>query len=642
MAFNQITANDPESKSLDFLEHNMTQLSELFPELLTEGPYGVSVNVDVLKQLVGDKTITDSEEKYGLNWHGKRAARRLALTPSTGTLRPCPEDSLDWDTTQNLMIEGDNLEVLKLLQKSYAGKVKLIYIDPPYNTGGDFVYKDDFRDNIRNYKKLVGLIDESGDKASSLAKNSDSSGRFHTNWLNMIYPRLKLAKDLLKQDGLIFISIDDGEVASLKLILNEIFGEENFEGHIHWRRRHNQPNDPTKMLALVTEHVLVYSKDKAAYKASGVGKIALTGDFSNPDNDPRGDWASKPWKVGSDQSGSRYKLTTPTGVVYDEEWMGEEATYLSLLKDNRIIFPNNGNGFPRKKYFRYEREEEGQCATNWWSHDQFGHNQGANNLLEKIFGVKNVFSNPKPVELIDGILSVGNVKDNDIVLDFFAGSGTTAHAVMLKNSQDLKNRRFILVQLPEILDIENKDQKIAAVYCDKISKPRNIAELTKERLRRSSKMIQNENPTFSGDLGFRTFKLDSSNIKLWEFDRNNLPKTLEEYIENVKSYRTNKDILFELILKFGLDLNVSIEEKQISQKTVISIGKGIVFVCLDNQITRPDVEQLTSGIIQWFKELSPVLEPTCIFLDNAFEDDVTKSNLVAILNQHSIHNIRSL
>ncbi len=639
----KLTDSDPETKSPDLVAQNLAKFKALFPELVTEGKDGVLVNLDVLKQLVGDQTVTDTEEKYGLNWHGKRRARQLALTPSTGTLRPCPADSVDWDTTQNLMIEGDNLEVLKLLQKSYAGKVKLIYIDPPYNTGKDFVYPDNFQDNIKNYLELTGQV-EGGQKISS---NTEASGRFHTDWLNMMYPRVKLARNLLREDGLLFISIDDGELASLRAILNEVFGEENFEGHIHWRRRHNQPNDPTKMLALVAEHVLSYAKDKAAYKAAGVGKIALTGDFSNPDGDPRGDWASKPWKVGSDQSGSRYKITTPTGRIYDDEWMGESATYQTLSADKRIIFPDKGNGAPRKKYFRSEREEEGQCATNWWPHDQFGHNQGANSGMEELFGEKNIFSNPKPIELLSGIMNVANAKKTDIVLDFFAGSGSTGHAVMAQNAGDGGNRRYILVQLPELLDPQNKDQKTAADFCDKLKKPRNIAELTKERLRRAGKKIRDENPMFAGDLGFRVFKLDSSNIQAWDPNRADLAASLEAHAKNLKADRTEQDILFELLLKLGLDLTVPMQKKKMEGSVkkghdVHSIGGGVLLVCLSTSIMREDVEPLAMGIIAWHKEQAPAGESTVVFRDSAFADDVAKTNLAAILHQHGLETVRSL
>ena len=630
----KIIANDPETCSTDIVAENIEQLKSLFPEAFTEG----KINFEVLKQLLGD-AVNEREEKYGLNWHGKRQARQLALTPSTGTLRPCPEDSLDWDTTQNLMIEGDNLEVLKLLQKSYAGKVKLIYIDPPYNTGKDFVYRDDYRDSIKNYLETTGQIDGENRKLSS---NTESSGRFHTDWLNMIYPRLKLARDLLRQDGLIFVSIGDSEVGHLRTVLDVFFGEENFEGHIHWRRRHNQPNDRTKMLGIVAEHLLCYAKDSAAYKQAGVGKIGLTGSFSNPDDDPRGDWASKPWKVGSDQSGSRYTIKTPTGKVYDEEWMGEQSTYEHLQKDNRIIFPDGGNGAPRKKYFRHEREEEGQCATNWWHHDQFGHNQGGNNTLTELFGEKNIFSNPKPIDLLQGILSVSNAKCTDIVLDFFSGSGSTAHAVMVQNIVDDGNRRYILVQLPEPLDSKNKDQKIAADFCDRLGKPRNIAELTKERLRRAAKKIKDENPNFAGDLGFRVFKLDMSNIRAWDPNPDDLEETLLENIDHIKSDRSEEDILYELLLKLGLDLCIPIETRTIAGKTVRSIGIGTLIVCLDEKITQEEAEPLAVGISEWHAELAPAGDSTVVFRDSAFENDVAKTNLAATLEQHGIENLRSL
>jgi adenine-specific DNA-methyltransferase len=322
--------------------------------------------------------------------------------------------------------------------------------------------------------------------------------------------------------------------------------------------------------------------------------------------------------------------------------MGEESTFQELLADNRIIFPDNGNGAPRKKYFRSEREQEGQCATNWWPHDQFGHNQGANSVIESLFGERNVFSNPKPVELLEGILNVSNAKNNDIVLDFFAGSGTTGHAVMAQNAADGGNRRYILVQLPEPLDPENKDQKTTADFCDKLGKPRNIAELTKERLRRAAKKIKEEHPDWNGDTGFRVFKLDSSNIRAWEPDRDNLEQTLLDHVEHIKDGRTEQDIVYELLLKLGLDLCVPIETKTIAGKAVHSIGGGVLLACLTTEITREDVEPLAQGIIAWHQELAPAGDTTCIFRDSAFADDVAKTNLAAILEQASIANVRSL
>lgn len=396
-----------------------------------------------------------------------------------GTLRPCVEESSGKDGTPgkfdsgNLYIEGDNLEVLKLLQGSYHKRVKMIYIDPPYNTGKDFVYPDDYRNPIGEYKALTGQTDSDG---AAMRANPETSGRYHTDWLNMMYPRLILARNLLTDDGVIFISIDDVEVANLRKLCDNVFGEENFEGHIHWRRRHNQPNDKTKMIGLVSEHILAYARSSEDFKKSGVGKLPLTATFTNPDNDPKGPWASKPWKVGSDQSGSRYTIMTPSGIVLNEEWMGDETTYKLFVEEGRIYFPKGGDGMPRKKYYQFEREEEGQCATNWWSFETFGHNQGANDRMTELFGWKNIFSNPKPIELLSGLIKIANVRTSDIILDFFSGSATTAHAVMQLNAEDGGNRKYIMVQLPEVC--EEGTEAAKAGY-------RNICEIGKERIRRA-------------------------------------------------------------------------------------------------------------------------------------------------------------
>jgi adenine-specific DNA-methyltransferase len=625
----KLTANDPETKSADLVAANLAHLQAIFPEAFTEG----RIDFAVLRQLLGG-AVDESPEKYGLNWHGKRAYRQLALTPSTGTLLPCEAESVDWDTTQNLMIEGDNLEVLKLLQKSYAGKVKVICIDPPYNTGKDFVYPDDFQDNIANYKNLT---------SQNLTSNPETNGRFHTDWLNMMYSRLIVARTLLKEDGLLFINMNDSELGHLHDLLRELFGDANFEGNIHWRRRHNQPNDKTKLLGLVAEHIVVYAKNSEALKKAGIGKLDLTGKFSNPDSDPRGDWASKPWKVGSDQSGSRYIITTPTGKVYDEEWMGELSTFAALLLDKRIIWPDSQNGPPRKKYFRFEREQEGQCATNWWPHDEFGHNQGANSEVATLFdGVKNVFSNPKPTDLLRNIVLLSNAKDGDIVLDFFAGSGTTGDAVMQHNIEGKTAVRYVLVQLPERLDSSVKEQKVTAEFLAAINKPLNIAELTKERLRRAAKKIKDEHPDYTGDLGFRVFKLDSSNIKAWDPNREVTNENLLSDTEHLVEGRTDEDVLYELLLKLGLDLTVPIEEKTIGGHTVYSIGLGKLMVCLANNVTHKAVEPLAMGIIKWHKELKPEGDVSLVFKDSGFADDVSKSNLTAILEQHGLKNVRSV
>lgn len=511
--------------SINKVDENIEKIENLFPNCVTEakvdGKITKVVDFDKLKQELSNFVVEGRDERYQFTWPNKKQSILLANAPIAKTLRPCVDESVDFDNTQNLYIEGDNLDVLKLLQETYLGKVKMIYIDPPYNTGNDFVYKDDFAQNSEDYLANSGQFDEEGNR---LVKNLDSNGRFHTDWLNMIYPRLKLARDLLTDDGVIFISIDDNEVENLKKVCNEVFGEQNYEGHIHWRRRHNQPNDKTKMIGLVAEHILSFAKNSSVLRAKGVGKIDITGNFSNPDNDPRGDWASKPWKVGSDQSGSRYSISTPNGVELNEEWMGDESTYINLLEDGRIIFPRGGDGMPRKKYFKFEREEEGQCATNWWSHENFGHNQGANDCITELFGTKNIFSNPKPIELIRGLIQIGNVKENDIVLDFFSGSATTAHSLIKLNLEDdFRRRKFILVQLPEDLDetIEKADSKTkksiqcAIEFLDSIKKHHLITEIGKERIRRAGTKIKADNPETAKDLdiGFRVLKLDSTNMK---------------------------------------------------------------------------------------------------------------------------------
>ena len=383
-----------------------------------------------------------------LNWIGKDTVTNHDKEVSFKLLKKVKSASFG-DNSQNLIIHGDNLEALKALMPFYYRKIKCIYIDPPYNTGNErWVYND--KVNSPKIKQWLGKV---------VGRESDDLTR-HDKWLCMMYPRLKLLRDLLRKDGVIAVSIGDDEVHHLKLLLNDIFGKENFEGQIHWRRRHNQPNDKTKMIAIVGEHILVYAKDSVFYKKSGVGKIPITGKFSNPDNDPRGEWASKPWKTGENQRGTRYKITTPSDKVLDEEWMGDENTYKSLLKDKRIFFPKRGDGFPRKKYFKREREEEGQCATNWWHHSEFGSNQEGTDEIKELFNGKIIFENPKPTKLIKGIISICNAKDNDIILDSFAGTGTTAQAVLDLNKEDNKNRKFILVELEDHIALDITAERI--------------------------------------------------------------------------------------------------------------------------------------------------------------------------------------
>ena len=685
-------------QSANIVAENIDQLKALFPEAFTEG----KVSFEVLKQLLGGE-VDEREEKYGLNWHGKKAARQIALTPSTGTLRPCPDESVDWDTTKNLMIEGDNLEVLKLLQKSYSGKVKLIYIDPPYNTGKDFVYPDNFQDNIKNYMELTGQV-EGGKKISS---NAEASGRFHTDWLNMMYPRLKLARNLLNNDGVIFISIDDNEVNNLRTMMNELFGEENFICNAVWQKAYTA-NMTAEFISNTHDHILIFAKD---VNYAELGRFDRTDEqiakFKNPDSDPRGPWKAENLSAGKYYSAGQFPIIGPSGQSFlpppGRYWRCNESQYNLWHTDNRITFGQSGDGRPMLKKFLSE-VADGLTPSTWWDHESSGTNKEASLELKALFDGEACFQTPKPVKLLSRICSLGS-NDDDLVLDFFAGSGTTGHAVMANNAMNGGNRRYILVQLPEQLDAEDKDQKFAAAVCDKLGISPKITELTKERLRRAAKKIKadpqitpinaDENPALFDsnlrpsatsadsplvsdqptsadnlDLGFRVFKLDSSNIRAWDPDRNNLEQTLLDNLEHIKPGRTDEDILYELLLKLGLDLCVPMETRtiypQITQInadgnstssgshlrtsatsadkafTVQAIGAGVLITCLTESITSKDVEPLAQGIIAWHKELAPAGDTTCVFRDSAFANDVAKSNLSAILSQHGINNVRSL
>lgn len=564
----------------DITQENIAKIEALFPSCVTEstdseGRLKKVIDFDKLKLELGDAIVDGKKERYQFTWPMKSVASALANTPTDKTLRPDLDSSKDFWNTENLYIEGDNLEVLKVLRETYLGKVKMIYIDPPYNTGKDFVYKDRRYLSQKEMDELEGKYDAYG---NIYRTNTEANGRFHTDWLNMIYPRLKVARDLLTDDGVIFISMDDSEIENLTKVCNEIFGEQNFEGHIHWRRRHNQPNDKTKMIGLVAENILSYAKDSKYLKKVGVGKIPITAEFNNPDNDPKGDWASKPWKVGSDQSGSRYIITTPKGQQLDEEWMGDENTYKEYVKEGRIYFPKKGDGYPRKKYYKFEREEEGQCATNWWPHNQFGHNQGANDLMTELFGEKNIFSNPKPIELIKGLCQIGNLKNNDLILDFFSGSASSAHALMLLNLAEESHCKFILVQLPEVTD--EKSEAYKAGY-------KNICEIGEERIRRAGEKIKEDYGEKAKDLdvGFRVLKLDSSNMKDVKINPSALPGlNLDELTDNIKEDRDDLDLLFQVMLHNNIPLSAKIEKENFNGHVVYNVGEDDLIAVFDRTI----------------------------------------------------------
>ena len=628
-------------------------MKELFPETFSEG----KIEFEVLKQILGG-VVDEKEEKYGLNWFGKRRARQIALTPSTGTLRPCPEESMNWDTTQNLMIEGDNLEVLKLLQKRYSGKVKMIYIDPPYNTGGDFIYPDNYQDSIKNYLELTGQTDGTG----MVSTNTESSGRFHTHWLNMMYPRLKLARELLRQDGAIFISIGDGELNNLLSSMDEIFGEDNLIGVI--ARVSKKTSNKGQHLAPSKDHLVVYAKnskvlppfmdvisesyterfdqedEKGKYGVVGLYQAALD---PRPNQRywiecPDGSYAIPPGNVFPDVIKDGASVVPQS--FSDRVWRWSAESYLS--KKDLIIFkktPRSPLVTPSReqsiwnvytKYYLEDRLRDGTRPRDFL--DDITNDQGTSDL--KQLGLNDIFTFPKPVELVKRILTWLNVKEG-ICLDFFAGSGTTAHAVMDLNKEDNGTRKFILVQLPE--------------PCLPGSAPKNagfntISDITKERLRRAASKIKEENPDYLGDLGFRVFKLDSSNIRPWDPNPPDIQDALRKHIENLKPDRSERDILFELLLKLGLPLTVPIEEKSIAGKVVYSVGSGALFVCLAEKIESHEVESLTLGIVHWKSELSPKVEVQIVFRDSAFSNDTVKTNLTSILEQNGFarNNVRSL
>lgn len=642
MSIQKIEAQSPEAQSADLLAGNIAKLRAMFPELVTETLKGGKpervINVDVLKALVGDATATDADEKYGLNWHGKRRARQLALTPSTGTLRPCPQESVDWDSTQNLMIEGDNLEVLKLLQKSYAGKVKLIYIDPPYNTGKDFVYPDNFQDNIKNYLELTGQV-EGGAKISS---NTEASGRFHTDWLNMMYPRLKIARNLLRDDGVVFISIDDCEISHLRRLLDEIFGEENFVGNAIWQKKYSPQND-AKHLSELHEYVVAYAKNADIWKVNLLPRSPeAIARYKNIDNDPRGPWKAGDLTTKTKAAGHSYPITSPSGKVFlptpGRQWGPSLETFERMLAENRIWFGTEGGNVPAMKQFLSE-VQDGTVPTTLWMRELVGDNQAAMRQLAEL-GVP--FDSPKPIGLIQHILQVAtNPNESAIVLDFFSGSAPTGHAVVLQNATDKGNRRYLCVQLPEPLDPDNKDQKSAASFCADLNRPLSIAEISKERLRRAGAKVNADNPMFSGDTGFRVFKLDTSNIRAWQ-PSGNLAQDLVDHMSHLNDGRSNDDVLYELLLKLGLDLCVPMAERSIAGKTVHSIGGGVLMACLDDSITAQDAEALALGMAAWRTEQQTAGDTTAVFRDSAFENDVAKSNLAAILAQHGVAQVRSL
>ena len=616
-----------DGKSMNIVGQNIEQLRGLFPEVFSEG----KIKFDQLQELLGNYVVQD-EDHYNFTWHGKRRAGRLAQTPSTGTLRPCREESVNWDTTQNLFIEGDNLEVLKLLQKSYHRQVKMIYIDPPYNTGNDFVYRDDFRDGIKNYLEMTGQLDSEGKK---MGTNSNAAGRYHTNWLNMMYPRLKLARNLLRDDGVIFISIDDNEQANLNKLCDEVFGESNLIGIISRGTGTTTGQDADKIGASL-DYCLAYCKS-SLFKLSGIdlsdgdisrfnhedrkGKYSLLQMRKTGNADRREDRPSMYYPAISPEGKEVFPIG-PTG--YESRWRFGAETYKQYLKDEMIIWQVSRTG-ELAPYVKYYLEGRTKQVSNLWN-DIDGNKKGSIEFRELLGG--KLFDNPKPTDLLRRIIAISGANKDSVILDFFAGSGTSAHAVMQLNAEDGGKRKCISVQLPEPCD--EKTEAYKSGYSD-------IAEISKERIRRAAKKIQEENPNYQGDLGLKVFKLDSSNIKRWEANFATLKQDLFRAVDYIKQDRSSEDVLYELLLKYGLDLTVPIEPRTIAGKTVYSIGLGALVVCLDRDITM----DVVNGIGALKEELQPEIMRV-VFKDDGFKDDVVKTNALQTLNSHGIKDIKSL
>jgi adenine-specific DNA-methyltransferase len=662
MSIDKIKTGDDLTQSLDIVSDNISKLKELFPEVLTEG----KIDFKVLQDILGNE-IEEEEEFYRFTWAGKSQSRREAHKPSTGTLRPCKEESVDWDTTQNLYIEGDNLEVLKLLQKSYSNKIKMIYIDPPYNTGKDFVYKDNYKDNLKNYQQITGQVDSEGNKMST---NSESEGRYHSNWLNMMYPRLRLARNLLKEDGVIFISIADEEIDNLRKICSEIFGENNLIANLIWEQGRKSM---ASTIAVNHEYCLIYAKNRNELtknvseesknwkeKKDGLNFIydkerELVSKYGNnfkeisnelklfyknlPDEHPskrhkhynnidnKGIYFAGDISQGTG-NGGRFDIIHPKTlkpcVVPTGGWRFGEKKLPEMISSDRIHFGIDESTVPCLK--RYLRETEYEVAPSVFYKD----GRGASKRVETLMNGK-VFDFPKDEFVIKQFIEycTSSEESECIILDFYGGSGTTAHSVFIQNLEDSIKRRFIQVQLPEPTD--EKSEAFKSGY-------KTVTEIGKERIRRAGKKIKEENPLLSGnlDIGFKVFKLDSSNIKGWDGLPDNLENSLFESQDNIKSDRKEEDVLYEILLKYGLDLTLPIEEKVIEGKKVFNVGFGALFICLGNDLT----SKVAEGIGQWKETLKP---ETCrvIFKDGGFTD-VEKTNSVQTLKRFGIQEIKSI
>ncbi len=614
-------------------DKNFEKLSKMFPNALTETITGYdddgkpvverAIDADVLRQEISCKVVEGKDERYQFTWPDKKKAVLLANTPIDKTLRPCREESVDFDNTENLYIEGDNLEVLKLLHETYLGKVKMIYIDPPYNTGNDFVYEDDFTQSMDEYRENSGQFDDGGNR---MVQNIESNGRFHTDWLNMIYPRLKLAKDLLTDDGVIFISIDDNEQENLKKCCDEIFGSSNFVAQLIWERAFAPKND-AKYISNSHDYILMYAKKISDFV---IGRLPRTEEanarYSNPDNDPRGVWMSSDISVKTYNADCDYPITAPSGRVIEPPagrcWSLSKNAFLERLQDNRIWFGSDGNGVPRIKRFLTDLKYSGMAPTSIMFFKDVGHSQeGAQEVAKLLNG--GYFNGPKPQRFMKRLITLANLDDNSIVLDFFSGSASTAHSVMMKNIEDQTNCKYIMVQLPEETDEKSEAHK--AGY-------KNICEIGKERIRRAARKIAEEHPESTFDGGFRVLKCDSSNMKDVYYTPSETQQSLfDTYTDNIKEDRTPEDLLFQVMLDLGVLLSSKIEKTTIAGKQVFNVADGFLIACFDNDVTEE--------IVKAVAEKKPYY---AVFRDSSMANDSVATNFDQIFASISPDTVRKV
>ena len=649
-------------------DENFKKLAAMFPNAVTEtidettGEVVRAIDKDVLMQEINTHVVDGKEERYQFTWPDKKKSVLLANSPIAETLRPCRDESVDFDNTENLYIEGDNLDVLKLLQETYLGKVKMIYIDPPYNTGNDFVYNDDFSESIDDFLDRSGQFDEDGNR---LFHNTESNGRFHTDWLNMIYPRLKIARNLLSDDGVIFISIDDNEQENLKKICDEILGSQNFVAQVIWERAFS-PINLMKHFSPSHDYILCYAKNIELAICNGIPRSEEANDrYSNPDNDPRGVWSSSDISVGPAVQENVYPITTPSGRVVEppagRSWSLSKNAFLERLHDNRIWFGPDGNGVPRIKRFLSELKKSGITPMTIWKHTEVDHSQGATQKLAKLFDGKKFFDYPKSVELIKRCLQL--YSDSDCyIIDFFSGSATTAHAVMQLNAEDGGHRKFIMVQLPEKTD--EKSEAFKAGY-------KNICEIGKERIRRAGKKIKAQlmaegketrdiaekkaqgnavatskaywidspeyksaNKQMASDLdtGFRVLKLDSTNMKEVYYNPAEITiDTIMGTVDNIKEDRTPEDLLFQVMLDLGVLLSSKIEQSTIGGKTVFNVEDSYLIACFDDNVTDEVITAIAKQKPYYF-----------VMRDSSMANDSVATNFEQIFAAYSPDTVRKV